>query len=168
MSKPGELYDRDFLLWTKDQAASLRRARNSNLPLDWENLAEEIESLGKSERRELGSQIRRILLHLFKLAVSPAEGPRRGWRATVRTARADISKVLRDSPSLRREIEQVISEEAELAAELAAADLDAHAELNDAAEAQLAATSFTTTEVVGDWFPERPQAIGVSTEPSAC
>ena len=63
-------YDRDFLLWTEEQAAALRRAKNSNLPLDWENLAEEIDSLGKSVRRELSSQIRRILRHLFKLVDS--------------------------------------------------------------------------------------------------
>ena len=53
MAKVSELYDHDFFLWTKEQAAALRRAKESNLPLDWENLAEEIESLGKSDRREL-------------------------------------------------------------------------------------------------------------------
>ena len=42
------LYDQDFVLWTVQQAAALRRAKTSNLPLDWENLAEEIESLGRS------------------------------------------------------------------------------------------------------------------------
>jgi hypothetical protein len=63
MAKAGALYEQDFFLWTKEQAAALRLAKNSNLPLDWENLAEEIESLGKSDRRELRSQIRRILRH---------------------------------------------------------------------------------------------------------
>ena len=63
MAKVGALYDRDFVLWTEEQAAALRRAKGSNLPLDWENLAEEIESLGKSDRRALSSQIRRILHH---------------------------------------------------------------------------------------------------------
>jgi len=50
MTELSELYDRDFVLWSKEQAAALRRAKASNLPLDWENLAEEIESLGKSQR----------------------------------------------------------------------------------------------------------------------
>jgi Domain of unknown function DUF29 len=68
MPKGADLYDQDFLLWTEEQAAALRRVKESNLPLDWENLAEEIESLGKSDRRQLRSQIRRILCHLFKLA----------------------------------------------------------------------------------------------------
>ena len=84
MSGVSSLYDEDFLRWTEEQAAGLRRAKVSNLPLDWENLAEEIESLGKSQRRELGAQIRRILHHLLKLEVSPAEEPRAGWRASVR------------------------------------------------------------------------------------
>jgi len=52
MPETGELYEHDFFLWTQEQAAGLRRAKASNLPLDWENLAEEIESLGKSDRRE--------------------------------------------------------------------------------------------------------------------
>ena len=99
------LYDRDFVLWTEEQAAALRRTKESNLPLDWENLAEEIESLGKSDRRALSSQIRRILHHLFKMEASPASEPRAGWRSTIRTARAEIEDILRDSPSLRRQID---------------------------------------------------------------
>ncbi|MFL5420976.1 MAG: DUF29 family protein, partial [Myxococcales bacterium] len=48
MADAGELYEQDFLRWTEQQATALRRAgKDSNLPLDWENLAEEIESLGK-------------------------------------------------------------------------------------------------------------------------
>ena len=75
MAKLKALYDQDFVRWTEEQAAALRRAksllpaatRGSNLLLDWENLAEEIESLGKSDRRELRSQITRVLRHLLKL-----------------------------------------------------------------------------------------------------
>jgi hypothetical protein len=79
MPKTSGLYDRDFFLWTQEQAAALRAVRKSNLPLDWDNLAEEIESLGKSDRRQLKSQIRRILRHLLKLEVSPAVDRRAGW-----------------------------------------------------------------------------------------
>ena len=75
MPKTNELYDRDFFRWTQEQAAALRAVKNSNLPLDWANLADEIESLGKSDRRQLRSQIRRILRHLLKLEVSPAFDP---------------------------------------------------------------------------------------------
>jgi hypothetical protein len=72
----------------------LRRAKGANLPLDWENLAEEIESLGKSLRRELASQIRRILRHLFKFEASPALETRAGWRASIHEARAEIDELL--------------------------------------------------------------------------
>jgi Domain of unknown function DUF29 len=90
MPKVGQLYNQDFVLWTKQQATALRRAKGSNLPLDWVNLAEEIESLGISQRTRLNSRLRRILHHLFKLEASPAADPRTGWRATIRDARAEI------------------------------------------------------------------------------
>src|SRR4029077_7212096 len=105
MAKVKELYDQDFFLWTQEQAEALRRTKESNLPLDWENLAEEIESLGKSDRRELAAQITRILRHLLKLEVSPAVESRAGWRESVADARTAIELVLGDSPSLRREVE---------------------------------------------------------------
>ena len=79
MTKVNELYDQDFFLWTKEQAEGLRHAKASNLPLDWENLAEEIESLGKSDRRQLTSQVRRILRHLLRLEASPATEPYASW-----------------------------------------------------------------------------------------
>lgn len=154
MPKTSELYDRDFFLWTKEQATALRHAKSSNLPLDWDNLAEEIESLGKSDRRELRSQIRRILWHLLKLEASPALEPRAGWRSTIRNARAEIEDVLRDSPSLRREIDGLIAEEAEIAAKFAAADLSQHGEADEAVWALLEKGGFRAEQVVGNWFPE--------------
>ena len=149
------LYDEDFVRWTEEQAAALRRAKVSNLSLDWENLAEEIESLGKSDRRALRSQTRRILRHLFKLEKSPAVELRTGWRATVRDARSEIADVLRDSPSLQREMDDFIAEEATAAAELAIEDLAEHGEPAEAVRARLEQGEFTAEQVVGDWFPDR-------------
>jgi hypothetical protein len=149
------LYDEDFLLWTKEQAAALRAApKDSNLPLDWENLAEEIESLGKSQRAALRSQLRRILRHLFKLACSPAVGPRPGWEESIREARVEIEDILEDSPSLRREVDGLIKKQAPIAAELAAGDLAQHGEAVDAIEARLEKGGFTANEVLGNWFPD--------------
>jgi hypothetical protein len=56
------LYEQDFVLWAKEQAAALRSAarHGSNQNLDWENLTEEMESLGIPQLRELKSQIRRV------------------------------------------------------------------------------------------------------------
>jgi Domain of unknown function DUF29 len=77
-------YETDLALWAKEQARALRDAgrAGTNLPIDWENVAEEIDSLGKSQAHELGSRIRTILEHLIKLQTSPATEPRAGWRAT--------------------------------------------------------------------------------------
>ena len=157
MTELSELYDRDFVLWSEEQAAALRRAKASNLPLDWENLAEEIESLGKSQRTELNSQIRRILRHLLKLEASPAADPRAGWRATIRDARAEVEELLETSPSLRREVEEVIRRQSVTAAKLAADDLEGHGEPAASINTRLAQMAgFTAEQVLGDWFPDPP------------
>ena len=74
-------YDIDLALWADGQARALRDAGHAgiDLPIDWENLAEEIEALGKPQVRELASRIAIILVHLTKLeASSPCRhGPRR-------------------------------------------------------------------------------------------
>lgn len=71
-----DLYDADFVLWTEEQAAALR-ARDAGLNrLDYDNLAEEVESLGASWNNQARRHIRNILRHLYKLAYSPAVDPR--------------------------------------------------------------------------------------------
>lgn len=156
MKKISELYDQDFVLWTEEQAAALRQAKGANLPLDWENLAEEIESLGKSDRRALRSQIRRVLRRLFKLEASLAREPRAGWRATIRDARSEIVDVLRDSPSLRRETSEMVADEVSTAAQLATDDLGEHSEPAAAVRLRLEQGGFTVEQVLDDWFPEAP------------
>jgi hypothetical protein len=154
MPKADALYDRDFVLWTEEQAALLRRAAGSNLPLDWENLAEEIESLGKSDRRGMASQVRRIIHHLLKMEASGAAGPRAGWRSTILDARAEIEDILRDSPSLRRQIDAAIVEQVGSAAKRAGNDLSRHGEAIEKIRARLERGGFTADEVLGDWFPD--------------
>src|SRR5207244_7379218 len=106
------LYDEDFVRWSEEQSRALREAARfpTNLPLDWENLAEEIESLGRSQRHELRSRIAVILEHLLKLAHSPATDPRRGWMETITRERSEIELLLNDSPSLRSDVARMISE----------------------------------------------------------
>ncbi len=156
MTKTGALYDCDFVLWTEEQAAALRRAKSSNLPLDWDNLAEEIESLGKSDRRELQSQVRRILHHLLKIEASPAVEPQAGWRSTIRSARAEIHAVLDDSPSLRRQVDPTIARQLGVAGKLAEDDLARHEEAADAIRARVEKGGFTAEQVLSDWFPDPP------------
>src|SRR4051812_49650097 len=94
LADPG-LYERDFYLWTQRQAAELRHAaaQRTNLPLDLENLAEEVESLGKSDRRAVVSYLIKLIEHLLKLAYSPAQYPRSGWRKSVRKARRGLALI---------------------------------------------------------------------------
>ena len=157
MSRLGDLYDRDFMLWTQEQSAALRRAKGANLPLDWDNLAEEIESLGISQRHGLRSQVTRILRHLLKLQVSAATEPRAGWRTTIREARTEIEPLLEDSPSLVREVDGLIRKQSRAAARLAADDLERHGELGDETLDRLRQASFTAEQVLAeDWFPAAP------------
>jgi len=87
-----QLYEEDFVRWTEQQSSALRDAAGVglNLPLDWGNLAEEIESLGRSQRRELHRRIATIIEHLLNLEHSPAVDPRRGWMDTIARERLDI------------------------------------------------------------------------------
>jgi len=97
------LYETDFYEWTQEQAAKLRKlqAERVNLDLDLENIAEEIESVGKSDRRELHSRLARIVEHLLKLGESTLWEPRRGWQNSVRAERNSLVKLFKQSPSLR-------------------------------------------------------------------
>jgi hypothetical protein len=91
-------YESDLYGWTKEQADALRR-RASNA-LDWDHLAEEIESLGTSQRREIRARINVLLVHLLKWKHQP-ELQCGSWRGSIREARDQIEDVLGDSPSLR-------------------------------------------------------------------
>ena len=92
------LYERDFYAWTLRQAAMLRTGNLADV--DVEHLAEEIEDLGREQRRAVRSQLRHLLVHLLKLSYSPATDPRPGWIGEIHHARAEIEDRLADSPSL--------------------------------------------------------------------
>jgi Domain of unknown function DUF29 len=126
------LYDTDFLAWSKEQAEALRaEMRNgSNQRLDLRNLAAEIEDLGKSVRRELQSQIRRIVRHLLKLEHSSAAVPRRGWTECIVDARAEIEDLLEASPSLKTELADDIERQRRRAIYLALRDLRRHQKID--------------------------------------
>lgn len=94
----------DFYGWTRDQAARLRQLAlepGSPVGLDWRNLADEIETLGRLDRREIESRLVKLLVHLARLAWSTEEAPRRGWRLVVDEQRDGIADRIEDSQSLR-------------------------------------------------------------------
>ena len=158
MAELKSLYDDDFLAWSKQQAEALRAAmrHGSNQSLDFGNLAEEIEDLGKSVKRELQSQIRRVVRHLLKLEHSSAKEPRRSWAESVVDARAEIEDLLEASPSLRTELGRDVERQTQRGIDLALRDLGRYQELDAATIAALRATTYTEEQVLGDWFPKEP------------
>jgi len=105
VSTNGDLYNSDFYAWTQQQAALLREGAWQEL--DRENLIEEVESLGRSERHALYDRLIVLLTHLLKLQVARARLPvaydrnKRGWQTTCRTQRLRIARLFDDNPSLR-------------------------------------------------------------------
>ena len=93
-----DLYDRDFYAWANQQAALLRAGRLAEA--DIENIAEEIESMGRSEKRELVSRLTILLQHLLKWQFQP-EKRSNSWRAGIREQRVRIARILKASPSLK-------------------------------------------------------------------
>jgi Domain of unknown function DUF29 len=105
---PAELYERDYYTWTQEQARALRERRLEEL--DWTNVAEEIEDLGKREKRALRSQLVRLLGHLLKFAFAREamwENNSRGWELSVRGARSEAAMYLNENPGLRPHLEQI-------------------------------------------------------------
>ena len=101
-------YDQDFYAWSVEQAARLRRSRPSDV--DWENVAEEVETLGKSDRRKVASDLKNILEHLIKWRYQPQKRTT-GWRSSIREHRDRIQRIIADSPSLRRLPYEILAEE---------------------------------------------------------
>jgi hypothetical protein len=146
-------YDTDFILWTKRQSDLLRRmaaGERVNSEVDWLNIAEEIESLGRSDRRELRNRIATILEHLIKLQASPARDPRDGWVDTIEEQRRRLRLVIDDSPSLRAAIPASIESELEPARE---AVLRSLARRRETAIVDPQGLAYTQDQVLGDWLP---------------
>jgi hypothetical protein len=93
------LYETDFLLWTEETVAKLK-ARNFD-DLDLENLIEEIESLGKSDKKEIKSRLTTLIAHLLKRIYVNMPQEFNGWERTIRNQRTDLELALMDSPSLK-------------------------------------------------------------------
>ena len=146
-----QLYEEDFVRWTEQQSSALREAAGvgTNLPLDWENLAEEIESLGRSQRHELRSRIAVIIEHLLKLEHSPAVDPRRGWIDTIGRERLNVEDLLQDSPSLRSQLGPIIEKLKPRVARLATTSLFGYGET----VRKVPIPDYTEEQVLGDWFP---------------
>ena len=98
-----QLYDTDFVQWIDQAAQLLQQGRFDEL--DIENLIEEVEDLGKRDRRALCSDLKIVLLHLLKWEFQP-EQRSRSWQSSIREHRQRIERMFKDSPSLRAYLEQ--------------------------------------------------------------
>ncbi len=100
------LYEQDFYAWANEQAALLRAGDLT--AADIINIAEEIESIGKTEQRELENRLAVLLSHLLKWQFQPM---RRcpSWEATIRVQRRDLARHIDRNPSLKPQIADAIS-----------------------------------------------------------
>ncbi len=110
-------YDKDFYAWTMHNAALIRQGKFSQV--DVENVAEEIESMGRSDKRELVSRLGVLIAHLLKWEFQPE---RRGnsWKATIKVQRLRVKRLLEESPSLKHELESKLADAYKLAVLIAA------------------------------------------------
>ncbi len=126
---PPAEYEQDFYAWTQHQAMLLRDGDWT--ALDVANLIEELETMGRSERRELANRLEQLLLHLLKWQYQPVRRSK-SWRASIRYQRLGIARLLDDNPSLRGMIPVLLE------------NVYASAVLRAEIETNLAATMFPT------------------------
>jgi Domain of unknown function DUF29 len=98
MAGKSTLYDTDFYAWSNQQAALLRAGELNRA--DLEHIAEEIESIGRAEKRELVSRLTVLLLYLLKWQCQPG-GRGSSWQASIRVQRNRLTDHLDDNPSLK-------------------------------------------------------------------
>jgi hypothetical protein len=121
MTSRRSLHDNDFYAWSLEQAALLRAGRVGEA--DLATIAEEIESMGKAEKRELVSRLTVLLLHLLKWERQPA-GRSNSWRLSIANARDEIADLLDDNPSLKPIIDNVMASAYRYARRKAAIETD--------------------------------------------
>lgn len=102
-----ELYEQDFYAWTMKNAELIRQGRFPEI--DLEHVAEELESMGRSEKRELISRLAVLLAHLLKWHFQPSQRGR-SWQLTIEEQRRRTRRVMRDNPSLKSMLDEVLTE----------------------------------------------------------
>jgi hypothetical protein len=108
---PSQLYDHDYYAWVQDQVRALREHRIEEV--DWENVAEEIDDLGKSVRWSVESHLETLVEHLLKLAYAQEIVRTRNtrlWEGTARLARYKIRRKLAQNPSLRSKLAELFAD----------------------------------------------------------
>ena len=104
---PVGLYDKDFYRWTSTQSKLLQKGEYSKL--DIQNLIEEIDALGRSERRALESYLEILLMHMLKEKFQ-SKRKTASWELSIRNSRLKASKVLKQNPSLKSKLDEVVKD----------------------------------------------------------
>lgn len=113
------LYEQDFYLWLQTNINLLKEGKLAEI--DLENLLEELESMGKSDKNALKSNLKILLMHLLKYKYQP-EKRTNSWRYTIIEHRQRLRDTFKTSPSLYRFFEEIFNESYQDARELAAAE----------------------------------------------
>lgn len=113
-------YETDFYAWTIHNSKLLREGKLSEA--DIENIAEEIESMGKNDKRELISRLAVLIAHLLKWQMQP-ERRSNSWKSTIIEQRDEILDLIEESPSLKYEIKEKISRSYQKAVRRAATEM---------------------------------------------
>lgn len=100
-------YEQDFYAWAMRNAQLLREGRFSEIDVD--NIAEELETIGRSEKRELVNRLAVLLAHLLKWQFQPARRSK-SWRLTIKEQRRKITKHLGENPSLKATLQEAVAE----------------------------------------------------------
>jgi len=95
-------YEKDFYAWSIHNAALLKQGRISEI--DIKNIAEELESMGKRDKRQLVNRFIVLLVHLLKWEFQP-ENRSSGWKGSMIEQRRRVNQLLEDSPSLNTEFD---------------------------------------------------------------
>ncbi len=105
-----KLYDQDYQLWLETTLEQLHKGKYSHV--DWQNLLEEIEAMTRRDKRELKSLLTRLFEHFLKLAYweTEREYHQAGWKGEIRNFRVQIKRLLKDSPSLKPYLAEIIEE----------------------------------------------------------
>jgi Domain of unknown function DUF29 len=114
--KQHDLYTSDFYRWTMETASALRH--NKVKSVDFQIVAGELEDLGRTEQRELRNRLKQLMLHILKWQYQPARRSL-SWRASVNAQRREIQRLLKDNPSLKRQVKAQMTEAYSVARDLA-------------------------------------------------
>jgi len=144
---PDTGYDADFFQWTQTTAELIRQGRLAEV--DLEHVAEEIDDMGKRDRREVRSRFSVLIMHLLKWQLQPKLREQSMWRSTIREQRKQLRLILADSPSLGR------IQRKELPSLFRSALEDAAEETGLSADRFPSSCPYTVEQILaGDFYPE--------------